>query len=46
MKFSIVALSALAAALVPHVAGHGFVTKVVIDGKEYDGNKPQSSAST
>ncbi|KIP03699.1 glycoside hydrolase family 61 protein [Phlebiopsis gigantea 11061_1 CR5-6] len=43
MKFSVAALSALAA-LVPHVAGHGFVTKVLIDGKEYDGNKPESSA--
>lgn len=33
-------------AFIPYVSAHGFVSKVLIDGKEYDGNTPQSSAST
>lgn len=31
-------------AFIPYVSAHGFVSKVLIDGKEYDGNTPQSSA--
>lgn len=39
MKFSAITLSALAA-FVPYVSAHGFVSKVVIDGKEFDGPVP------
>jgi hypothetical protein len=31
--------------LLPSVAAHGYVTKVIIDGKTYSGNEPNGKAS-
>lgn len=38
-----IALSTLA--LLPYVSAHGFVNKLVVDGKSYEGNVPNAQTS-